>query len=34
MGGLMAIEYAFHITLMIAGVILACFFLTLLLQSD
>jgi energy-coupling factor transporter transmembrane protein EcfT len=28
-GGLLAIEYAFHITLMIAGIILARFFLTL-----
>lgn len=30
LGGLLAIEYAFHITLMIAGAILAYFFLTLL----
>ena len=30
MGGLLGIEYGFHITLMIAGVILARFFLTLL----
>lgn len=30
LGGLLAIEYAFHITLMIAGAILALFFLTLL----
>lgn len=30
MGGLLALEYAFHITLMIAGAILAAFFLTLL----
>ena len=30
LGGLLAIEYAFHITLMIAGAILAAFFLTLL----
>jgi hypothetical protein len=30
LGGLLAIEYAFHITLMIAGVILVYFFLTLL----
>jgi len=33
LGGLLAIEYAFHITLMIAGVILAYFFLTLLRQE-
>lgn len=32
LGGLLAIEYAFHITLMIAGAILAYFFLTLLRQ--
>ena len=33
MGGLLGIEYGFHITLMIAGVILAYFFLTLLRQE-
>jgi len=33
LGGLLVIEYAFHITLMIAGVILAYFFLTLLRQE-
>ena len=32
LGGLLAIEYAFHITLMIAGTVLAYFFLTLLRQ--
>jgi len=32
--GLLAIEYAFHVTLMIAGVILAYFFLTLVRQAD
>lgn len=32
LGGLLAIEYVFHITLMIAGIILAYFFLTLLRQ--
>jgi hypothetical protein len=31
--GLLAIEYGFHITLMIAGVILVAFFLTLLRQE-
>ena len=30
LGGLLGIEYGFHVTLMIAGVILAAFFLTLL----
>ncbi len=33
LGGLLAVEYAFHITLMIAGVILAYFFLTLVRQA-
>jgi hypothetical protein len=33
LGGLLAIEYAFHITLMIAGVVLALFFLTLLRKT-
>jgi hypothetical protein len=32
MGGLLAIEYGFHVTLMIVGVILASFFVTLLRQ--
>lgn len=32
-GGLLGIEYGFHVTLMIAGVILARFFLTLLRQE-
>lgn len=32
LGGLLAIEYGFHITLMIAGAVLAYFFLTLLQQ--
>jgi hypothetical protein len=29
LNGLIAIEYVFHVTLMGAGVILACFFLSL-----
>lgn len=33
LGGLLGIEYGFHVTLMIAGVILAAFFLTLLRQQ-
>lgn len=33
LGGLLGIEYAFHITLMIAGAILAYFFLTLLRRT-
>ncbi len=33
-GGVLAIEYGFHITLMIAGVIFAYFFLTLLRQQQ
>lgn len=33
LNGLLAIEYAFHITLIIAGIILAIFFLTLLRQK-
>jgi hypothetical protein len=33
LGGLLAIEYAFHITLMIAGVVLARFFMILLRRS-
>jgi hypothetical protein len=34
LGGLLGIEYAFHVTLMIAGVILAYFFPTLLRQPS
>jgi len=34
LGGLLGIEYAFHITLMIAGVIVAYFFLTLIRQKQ
>ena len=34
LGGLLGIEYGFHITLMIAGVIVAYFFLTLLRQKQ
>jgi hypothetical protein len=33
LSGLLGIEYGFHVTLMIAGVILAAFFLTLLRQQ-
>ena len=33
LGGLLGIEYGFHITLMIAGLIVAYFFLTLLRQE-
>ncbi len=33
LNGLLAIDYAFHITLIIAGLILACFFVTLLRQE-
>jgi hypothetical protein len=33
LGGLLAIEYIFHVTLMLAGVILAYFFLTLQRRS-
>jgi hypothetical protein len=33
LGGLLTLEYVFHITLMIAGVILARFFLSLLQRS-
>ena len=34
LGGMLAIEYGFHTTLMIAGVIVAYFFLTLLRQKQ
>jgi hypothetical protein len=33
LSGLLAIEYGFHVSLMIAGMILAYFFLTLLRQK-
>ena len=34
LGSLLAVEYSFHITLIIAGVILGAFLLTLLRQRD
>jgi uncharacterized membrane protein (DUF106 family) len=34
LGSLLAVEYGFHVTLMIAGVILGAFILTLLRQRD